>query len=39
MIKEAMETETRAFRIDPKNQPYYLEQLEKFRNRQWGEAQ
>lgn len=39
MIKEAMETETRAFRIDPNNQPYYLEQLEKFRNRQWGEAQ
>nr|WP_321466376.1 M48 family metalloprotease [uncultured Desulfobulbus sp.] len=37
MIREAVETEKRAFGLDPKNQPYYLEQLEKFKNQRWGE--
>ncbi|MGE4559350.1 MAG: M48 family metalloprotease [Desulfobulbus sp.] len=37
MTDEAMETEQRAFRLDPKNQLYYLEQLGKFKNKRWGE--
>jgi len=37
MIKEAVETEQRAFRLDPKNQPYYLEQVGRFMREQWGE--
>ena len=37
MIREAVETEKRAFGLDPKNQPYYLEQLEKFKNQRWEE--
>ncbi len=39
MIKEAVETEQRAFRLDPQNRPYYLMQLEKFKNSRWGEQQ
>ncbi|MGD9947466.1 MAG: M48 family metalloprotease [Desulfobulbus sp.] len=37
MIDEAVATEQRAFRLDPKNQPYYLEQLGKFKSKRWGE--
>ena len=37
MIDEAVETEQRAFRLDPKNRPYYLMQMGKFRNTRWGE--
>ncbi|MDD2462752.1 MAG: M48 family metalloprotease [Desulfobulbus sp.] len=37
MIDKAVETEQRAFRLDPKNQPYYLEQLGKFKSKRWDE--
>lgn len=37
MLEEAMDTEMRAFRLDPKNRHYYLEQMEKFRTKRWGE--
>lgn len=37
MIDEAVEAEQRALHLDPKNQPYYLEQLGKFKNKRWGE--
>jgi len=37
MIDEAVATEQRAFRLDPKNRPYYLAQLGKFKNTRWNE--
>jgi Tfp pilus assembly protein PilF len=39
MTEEAMDTEMRAFRVDPKNRSYYTEQLEKFRNKRWGDTE
>lgn len=37
MIEEALATEARAVRLDPRNRPYYLKQMETFRTRLWGE--
>lgn len=37
MIDEAVETETRAMRLDQKNIAYYLEQRGKFKSKQWRE--
>ena len=37
LIEEALATEARAVRLDPRNRAYYLRQMENFRSRQWGE--
>ena len=37
LIEEALATEARAVRLDPRNRAYYLRQMETFRTRQWGE--
>ena len=37
LIEEALATEARAVRLDPRNRAYYLRQMETFRSRQWGE--
>ena len=39
MNDEAVETELRAYHLDPKNQPYYLEQLGKFKNQRWSKEE
>ena len=38
-VAEAIEAETRALELDPKNQGFYQSQIEKFKNRQWGEPE
>ena len=39
LIEEALATEARAVRLDPRNRAYYLRQMETFRTRTWGEAE
>ena len=39
LIEEALATQARAVRLDPRNRAYYLKQMETFRTRTWGEAE
>ena len=39
LVEEALATQARAVRLDPRNRAYYLKQMETFRTRTWGEAE
>ena len=37
LVEEAVITQMKAIRLDPKNKAFYQEQIEKFRQQRWGE--